>query len=240
MHLHFLLGKHSKLNINSVNKGRSSIPFTPVPTSSPHHIDAALSFRSRTNIPAPTMPPLSTRESTCSIHSYPPSPPPAAVVVSPPSPKSIQAELDRIAENPDREPKTLRVNIPLSQVTEFILAPHVPEVPKPDTSFFARAFQVLKSHTPSQSNSFLLSRISAPPPYSSDSSVAAAPSAPFLTFHDQTPVLTVRSLTGLIELDRDEERLLGVDTSFWIAVALTYLEFLAERDVCPKQYSIYT
>lgn len=54
---------------------------------------------------------------------------------------------------------------------------------------------------------------------------------PLLTFHDHTPVLTVRSITGLLEIDIEEERLLGIDTSFWIAVALTYLEFLEEREV---------
>jgi hypothetical protein len=45
-------------------------------------------------------------------------------------------------------------------------------------------------------------------------------------------MLTVGSVTGLLEIDRAEERMLGVDTSFWIAVALTYLEFLEEREVC--------
>jgi hypothetical protein len=55
--------------------------------------------------------------------------------------------------------------------------------------------------------------------------------APLLTFHDRTPVLTVRSLTGLLEINQSEEILLGVDTSFWIAVALAYLEFLEEREV---------
>jgi hypothetical protein len=55
---------------------------------------------------------------------------------------------------------------------------------------------------------------------------------PLLVFHDQTPVLTVRSLTGLIEIDKAEESYLGVDTSFWIVIALTYLEFLEEREVC--------
>jgi hypothetical protein len=54
---------------------------------------------------------------------------------------------------------------------------------------------------------------------------------PLIVFHDQTPVLTVRSLTGLIEMNKAEESYLGVDTSFWIAVALTYLEFLEEREV---------
>lgn len=54
---------------------------------------------------------------------------------------------------------------------------------------------------------------------------------PLLTFHDRTPILTVRSITGLLEIDQTEEKLMGVQTSFWIAVALTYLEFLEERDV---------
>lgn len=41
----------------------------------------------------------------------------------------------------------------------------------------------------------------------------------------------LRSLSGMIELNQVEERTLGVETSFWIAVALTYLEFLEEREV---------
>lgn len=53
-------------------------------------------------------------------------------------------------------------------------------------------------------------------------------------FHDQTPVLTVRSLSGLLEIEKAEEEYLGVDTSFWIAVALTYLEFLEDREVIPQ------
>lgn len=43
--------------------------------------------------------------------------------------------------------------------------------------------------------------------------------------------MTVRSTTGLLEIDEAEAKLLGVQTSFWIGVALTYLEFLGERDV---------
>jgi len=53
---------------------------------------------------------------------------------------------------------------------------------------------------------------------------------PLLVFHDRTPFLTVRSLTGLIDIDDPEEQLLGIDTSFWIAIVLTYLEFLEERE----------
>lgn len=66
--------------------------------------------------------------------------------------------------------------------------------------------------------------------------VAVPLHAPLVTFLDQTPVLTVRSLTGLLEIEESEEVLLGVDTSFWIAVALTYLEFLEEREVCWVQF----
>jgi len=60
--------------------------------------------------------------------------------------------------------------------------------------------------------------------------------APLLIFHDQTPVLTVRLLTGLLEIEKTEEVLLGVDTSFWVAVALTYLEFLQEREESPFSF----
>ena len=46
-------------------------------------------------------------------------------------------------------------------------------------------------------------------------------------------MLTVRSVTGLLELDERVERDLGVAQSFWIAVALTYLDFLEDREVRP-------
>lgn len=50
-------------------------------------------------------------------------------------------------------------------------------------------------------------------------------------FHDATPVMTAQSTTGLLEINRAEERMLGVDTSFWVAVCLTYLEFLEDKEV---------
>ena len=116
---------------------------------------------------------------------------------------------------------------------------------QPVSSFFTRAFSILKSHQPSHSNSFTLSRLlapnplSSPPPYASsvpsvaltDNNAPIPLHPPLLVFHDRTPFLTVRSLTGLIEIDDTEERLLGVDSSFWIAIVLTYLEFLEEREV---------
>ncbi|KAJ7585155.1 hypothetical protein C8J56DRAFT_143326 [Mycena floridula] len=204
------------------------IPLIPVPYTSPHHTEAALSFQSQTSIPAPLRP-LTTVPDSPSVHSYPPSSPPP-VIIHPPSPTSNTVELDRTAQ---KKPKLL----PSTQVSEFILSLYsiIPENKQP-VGLFQRALQVMRSHAPSHSNSFVLARIGsppAPPPYAPDSPIPASSSsvgAPFLTFHDRTPVLTVRSLTGYLEIDQNEERLLGVETSFWITIALTYLEFLEERE----------
>lgn len=133
------------------------------------------------------------------------------------------------------------------QITQFILAPHslAPQIAATD-SFFSRAMSVMRSHRPSHSRSFTLSRVphssqSLPPPYTSqstvtliadvESSASTQPLTPFLVHHDRTPVLTFGSFTGLIEIDAVEEKMLGVDRSFWIAVSLTYLEFLENREV---------
>ncbi|KAG6908125.1 hypothetical protein DXG01_006094 [Tephrocybe rancida] len=216
------------------------IPLIPVPRASLQYADAALSFSSRTSLPS-IPEPEPDRPSISSVHSYPPTPP--ALVVQPPSPKSVQAKLEEIPKN--RPP---RLGQPATQVTQFVLTPHSTQVAQPTSnSFFARALSVLKNNRPSHSNSFTLSRVptaallSPPPSYTSNltpvspteisrlSTPRVAP--PVLVFHDQTPILTVRSLTGLIEIERTEEQLLGVETSFWVAVALTYLEFLEEREV---------
>lgn len=42
---------------------------------------------------------------------------------------------------------------------------------------------------------------------------------------------TVGSTYGVIEIDKQRELQLGVQTSFYVAVALTYLDFLMEREV---------
>ncbi|KAF7345003.1 hypothetical protein MVEN_01663100 [Mycena venus] len=115
---------------------------------------------------------------------------------------------------------------------------------------------MLKSSTAGPSYSFTLARVDTPaaalasPPGSGatpvlspvDSTVSLAARAPavpppLLTFHDRTPVMMVSTVTGLIEVDQAEEALLGVDSSFWIAVALTYLEFLQEKEVCATIFS---
>jgi len=209
------------------------IPLIPVPQTAQYHAEAALSFSSRTNIPGATAQLISEKtnfntqddgddieaSSSASIHSYPP----ASTAVS-----SGESALKPIP----------------TQITQFVLTPSSvqPIQQSANSSFFARAFSILKSHQPSHSNSFTLSRLlaSSPPPYASSvplvPEVASADNVPLplhpplLVFHDRTPFLTVRSLTGLIEIDKTEEQLLGVDTSFWIAMVLTYLEFLEERE----------
>jgi len=218
------------------------IPLIPVPTRSPHYSEAALSFHSQTNIPTLQDP---HRDSISSIHSYPPTPP--ALIVRPPSPGTVRAKLEQIPkDNPERRHRKPQTPSVSTQMTHFVLTPHSTQVAHPaSNSILARALSALKNSTPSHSNSFTLSRIpsisplASPPPYASTSasaetthlSLISPPPPLVLTFHDRTPVLTIRSLTGLLEIQTTEEQLLGIDTSFWIAVALTYLDFLEEREV---------
>ncbi|KAF7370319.1 hypothetical protein MSAN_00663300 [Mycena sanguinolenta] len=205
----------------------------PLPNSS--HPPGALLFSSRTNIP-PVVDALA-RVSTSTVHSYPPTPPPA-VVVHPPTPASIQTRLEQAQGSQRPQP-------PPTQVTDFVLAPYVGEPVQPAQMwFFQRAYSMIRSSTAALSYSFTLSRVGMPPSSPSDAAASPLPSPadstvslaapvalpPLLTFHDRTPVMMVSTVTGLIEVDQAEERLLGVDSSFWIAVALTYLEFLQEKE----------
>jgi hypothetical protein len=233
------------------------IPLIPVPQTAQYHTEAALSFSCRTNVPGATVQLNKTEETTthdddggdieaasssaASIHhSYPPTP-------TGEKSSSSTSRSNSISQNP-----FLNSLKPFpTQITQFVLAPSsIPPMQQQSanhTSFFTRAFSILKSHQSSHSNSFTLSRLlapnplSSPPPYASSvqltQEVASTDNSPLplhpplLVFHDRTPFLTVRSLTGLIEIDDPEEQLLGVDTSFWIAIVLTYLEFLEEREV---------
>jgi len=238
------------------------IPLVPVSSTSHLHTEAALSFKTRTNVSSTRLIPsardsqitlqdnASASSSTSSVHSYPPTPTAVANIQLPSSPTSSKAP-EYFGQSSLRR---LWKPIPSPIPTEFLLSPSSaqPAQPLQNASFFTRALSVLRSHQPSHSNSFTLSRVvppdsnakPAPPPYATENQVKADAGqstavileqkvclhTPLLVFHDQTPVLTVRSLTGLIEMDKAEESYLGVDTSFWIAVALTYLEFLEERE----------
>ncbi|KAJ7743647.1 hypothetical protein B0H16DRAFT_1561224 [Mycena metata] len=222
------------------------IPLIP-PLPNTHHPTGALLFSSRTNIipiNSDGGAALSPRTSTTE-HSYPPTPPATSPVVPPtPTPASVQA---RLLEQ-RRAPPNAQV------VTQFVLAPYTgtPEVVKPEElGFFQRALRAIKSTTAGPSYSFTLARVApvlAPPalsPLVAESTVAltaptpptpstpvptSPPVPPLLSFIDRTPLTTVHAVTGLIELDTAQEQALGVEGSFWVAVALTYLEFLQEKE----------
>ncbi|TDL15393.1 hypothetical protein BD410DRAFT_796443 [Rickenella mellea] len=234
------------------------IPVTPVPSSDPFHAEAALSLSCRTSCPPPIptarkqtiSPTARTSEETtrpepegATVHSYPPTPPTASTV-KPPSPAAIQAKLDQVVRPAERTASKNEA----SQITKFILTPHsAPRVPQMESaSFVTRALTFFKNSAPSHSSSFVLcplpssstperaaSRTASSHPRQLSRSIAelVPPSPPaLLTFHDRTPLWTVYSNHGLIEIDLALEREMGVDRSFWIAVALTYLEFLGDRE----------
>ena len=225
------------------------ISLLPVPRSSPDYTDAALHLSCRT-IGHPSPPPVTTakvsnpqssRDSVDSdatvVHSYPPTPPVAPVVITPPSPRSLNARLDEISPAPPG-----RRGQPPSRITQFLLAPHsTPHIPSSQQAdLFSRAMTLFKNHKPSHSLSFTLTSVDnirriqqAPGPSQTNQGLSWIPATPtpLLVFHDTTPVMTVRSTTGLLEINRAEERVLGVETSFWIAVSLTYLEFLEDKEV---------
>ncbi|KAL4071695.1 hypothetical protein V8B97DRAFT_1870766 [Scleroderma yunnanense] len=227
------------------------ISLLPVPRSSPDYVDAALYFSCRTaSHPSPPLSnsakaanPKSARGSVDSdatvVHSYPPTPPVAPVVVTPPSPRDINARLDEISPI---SPQSRRQSP--SRITQFLLAPHsTPHIPTPQqeqVSLISRAISLFKNNKPSHSLSFTLTPVEnirriqqASGPSQSHqglSHLIPATPTPLLVFHDTTPVLTVRSMTGLLEINRAEERMLGIDTSFWVAVCLIYLEFLEDRE----------
>jgi len=228
------------------------IPMLPLPRDSPYYVEAALSFSCRTNISRPKVPPhcvpsTSSTSSTSdtdtdtdhtlvdgSSHSYPPTPP-IATVVRPPSPSSVDA---RLSDLPPLKSLRCQTVPSASHISNFVLAPHSsPHVPTTENSpFFTRVLAAVQNHKPSHSDSFTIGLLPfvAPISRSPDTAVITGANPPqataFVTFHDRTPLLSVHAITGLLEIDQSTARLMGVQASFWVAVALTYLEFLQERE----------
>jgi len=173
-------------------------------------------------------------------HEYPPTPPPLApsVVVHPPSP---HASVPNLGGYDFKSPpgRTVTSSPPAkSPITHFVLSPQSRTTPQQAerSSLFTRMFSALKTNAPAHSYTFTLSPIPDPWAPSTPSTPGqyrdAAPSTPIslLTFFDQTPVWTVNSVSGVIEIDMKLVRSLGVETSFYMAVALTYLDFVSDRE----------
>ncbi|KAI0075182.1 hypothetical protein K474DRAFT_1446787 [Panus rudis PR-1116 ss-1] len=173
-------------------------------------------------------------------HSYPPSSPMTSPTIRPLSDPKIQVTPPEDGDRPAQDSALPRRSRPMSQfvagrVTNFLMTPHsVAHVPQQaqSVSIFSRMLSALKSHAPHQSFSFTISPIPPVTPSNTPENVHAPVTVPkpVLTFHDRTPVWTVRSTNGDLELDTVLVESLGVEPSFYVACALTYLEFLSERE----------
>jgi hypothetical protein len=126
-----------------------------------------------------------------------------------------------------------------SQITQFILAPHKLEASNTSAGIFSRAFAALRSTQPTADYSFTLSTL----PTTTASSISSPAlqnhthlhlqpplPRPLLTFQDTTSAFSA-STSGIIELDLAAAQMLGVHSSFWITMALAYLEFQEDREV---------
>ncbi|CAL1697740.1 unnamed protein product [Somion occarium] len=231
------------------------IPLSGLPQSSPYYTDSALTFACRTGSPSShsvgtnasassskqsvdSDATLTERDAQKEQHSYPPTPSVTSPTIRPISLQAIEARLQQLP-SPSPSVSFPRPR-PTSQfvtgsITHFLITPHsTPHVPAhaQKTSFFTRLVSTIKSHAPTQSYSFTISPMPPPLPTNSPENAHApiTTPVPVLSFHDQTPVWTARSITGVIELDTALARSLGVEPSFYIACALTYLEFLSERE----------
>jgi hypothetical protein len=161
-------------------------------------------------------------------HTYPPAPtPPRVAVPPPPSPHTVHARLNLLAQ-------------PRLVISHFILSPHAHGTATTSATegLFSRALRALRNNAPTHTNSFSLSPLppDGSPPTPAEQpplriSGAATSHAPLLTFEDTTPVFSVGSSTGVLEVHLDEIRKLKVDLAFWIAVALAYGGFLGDREV---------
>ncbi|KAI1795463.1 hypothetical protein LXA43DRAFT_992936 [Ganoderma leucocontextum] len=216
---------------------RTNLPQTRPPALTQHSTDSDVTL---TDGAAPRE-----REREREQHSYPPTPPTGPVViVKPPSPRSVHAKLNSVSLG------SPPLRAAQSAVTHFVVTPRPLAPPAEQASVLSRLFAVIKSNAPSHDYSFTLAPIPAAAMGSSSPTFAttsgSAPPAgvarpgqastntltpvPLLTFQDRTPVWTARCSSGLIELDEGQCRVLGVDPVFYVAVALTYLEFLEERE----------
>ncbi|KAH8831152.1 hypothetical protein DL96DRAFT_1586638 [Flagelloscypha sp. PMI_526] len=217
---------------------------------------ASLSFAARTTIPTSiTDIPNS---STSTVHSYPPTPPALSVNVQPPSPTEVSQRLEEQqsssnSKKPHRPPPSQITQFVLSPT----LGQTEPDLPA-DAGIFSRAMALWTRTTSaavSQGNSFSLLRVVVAPttvgggtvpdtskPPSRPSLISAnststilapgsqPPLIPVLKYTDRTPVYSMSSQTGLLEMDMQEEKILGIDTAFWVVVSLAYVSFLNDRD----------
>ncbi|EJD43525.1 hypothetical protein AURDEDRAFT_125688 [Auricularia subglabra TFB-10046 SS5] len=174
----------------------------------------------------------SSTSSSSDSHSYPPTP----------SLDSSQTDLLSVPKMKARAPPP----IPM-QISHFVLTPTsrhrvrhaADETPHEHRPSLLSRFLPSMLHEP-RSNSYTSAfELDVRPPEPATPTASPVPERaiavppprppPLMTFLDETPVLSVRT-TGTLELNPKLEARLGVERSFWISIALAYLEFLEERD----------
>ncbi|KIJ25374.1 hypothetical protein M422DRAFT_38812 [Sphaerobolus stellatus SS14] len=194
-----------------------NLPSVELPTTTAAPIataeEGSLTFSVRTREPIQNEEePTSDIQPTATSHSYPPSPPQtlSSQNLSVPNVESIRAKLGSISQRK------------LGTVRHFGLVPRLPGHPASASAasgFFSRALSYITPRLPIRSSySFILSPL-----------LSVGITSPLLTFTDQTPTFSV-SVSGLLEVNEGVDRLLGIDTSFWITISLAYLEFLEDRE----------
>ncbi|THV02620.1 hypothetical protein K435DRAFT_338796 [Dendrothele bispora CBS 962.96] len=199
-------------------------------------------------------PPTVTRSSSSSLHSYPPTPPAApALILQPPSPTTeTESGKPPVPQRRQQSPKPTITEFVLTPYADPVpnksLFSRVMNAFRDYDKMNYYSFTLSRVAVQSPPPPYSSSPPSSPDqtirplsiPSSSSSSTASNAQAtlstptsmkclPLLTFHDRTSTFTIRSLSGLLEIDQEEEQILGIDTSFWVAVALTYLDFLSDR-----------
>ena len=202
---------------------------------------------------SPRLQPLSTSEVEAKLHKL------ALSASSPSSPHPSPNPSSTLSPTAARL-RPMSQLISSAQITHFLLTPHQHQTQQQQQpaavprSFFSRIAEALRNHAPSARSSFSFNMCAIPPPHrctptspanrhsvpiptspaSPGSPGVLAPNPhpyPLVTFHDTTPVFTVGNTTGLLEVDEKGIQALGVDLSFYITIALSYLEFLEEREV---------
>jgi hypothetical protein len=117
--------------------------------------------------------------------------------------------------------------LPAPAITQFMLTPAAAApaaVHAAAGGLLARALAALRASRPTADYSFVLAPLALSP-------VPSAPPPPLARFHDRTPALSFAAVGGVLELDARAAQALGVAPSFWVAVALAYLDFLEDREV---------
>ncbi|OJA10116.1 hypothetical protein AZE42_11723 [Rhizopogon vesiculosus] len=217
-------GTSASVPHSSVRASPSPISHLPMPRSSPSYIDAAPSFSCRTNAPPDLQSSSNTsktsEDSISTVHSYPPTPPAALIVITPPTPQSVNVRLEEIPPS-SIAPQKCDSSPQATKMSQFLLTPTV-DIFKQST--FANSIVYAHAIQPKPQSQSTQCGKSDVTDYSSN------PDA-LLDLPRSHPLLTAASVTVLLEIDRAEERMLGVDTSFWIAVALAYWEFLEDREM---------